>query len=64
MTLIRLSDGREFTASARNSWTTWTQIVFLPTSLFGSLVWGVYGSQKDLALYLYDEFERAGAFEQ
>ena len=64
VTLIRLADDHEFATNSRNSFTTWQHLIFLPTSLLGSMAWGVYGSQKDLALYLYDEFKRAGAFEQ
>ncbi len=63
-TLIRLSDGQEFDASVKNSVTLWQQIIFLPTTLLGSVAWGTYGAQKDSALYLYDTFEKAGAFER
>jgi len=64
VTLIRLADGKEFTATARNSTTMWQQIIFLPTSLFGSAIWGLYGAATDRSLHLYDQFEDAGAFER
>ena len=64
VTLRRLADGAEFTVEARNSVTLWQQIIFLPTSLLGSLVWGTLGAQTDRSLFLYDEFDKAGAFER
>ena len=64
VTLRRLSDGEEYTAEARNSYTLWQQIVFLPTTLLGSVAWGNLGAQYDRSLFLYGEFQEAGGFDQ
>jgi hypothetical protein len=60
--LIRLSDGAEFSAETRNSYTLWQQIVFLPTSILGSIAWGSSGAAVDRSMDLYDQFDKAGAF--
>jgi hypothetical protein len=66
MTLQRLEGSdvvAEYKVPVKNSWTLWQHLVFLPTSVLGSAAWGIYGADRDRAVYLYEEFRKAGAFD-
>jgi hypothetical protein len=52
-----------YETTAKNSYSLWQWIVFVPTTIFGSLVWGSYSSNGDRSLYIYEQFRKQGAFD-
>jgi hypothetical protein len=64
--LEQLDSGKvvaSYDAAAKNSVQLWQWIVFLPTTVLGSVAWGAYGADRDMAFFLYDELRRQGVFD-